>query len=126
MIELVHVGNVDRAFDERGLGARQDREGVIPLGDFYGGRLLDGLGMSTVNVYGAIIDDVVRLVIANGRIHVLLTVQRDAFLALGVIKDHAVVTAALRRAVGLEAADHFLLGQIARRHLVGVVDAAND
>src|SRR5262245_44468209 len=82
--------------------------------------------MLPVHLDRAVILDVLRLVMLDGGVHVVLAVQGDLFLALCVIEDQAVVAAPLGRAVGLEAADHFFLGKLARGHLLGVVDAADD
>src|SRR5262249_9472758 len=42
------------------------------------------------------------------------------------VEGQAVVAAAAGRAVRLHTADHLVAGQLARRHLLGVVDAADD
>src|SRR6478736_3141772 len=67
----------------------------------------------------------VHLVVANGGVHIVLTVDGDLFLAAGVIHRHLVVTTALI-SIGLEPAHDFLTRQLVRRHIVWIINVTND
>ena len=51
-------------------------------------------------------EHVLAQVVLDGRVHVVLAVDADQLVALGVVHDEFVVAAAALGAVGLDAADH--------------------
>ena len=91
---------------------------IISIRNLDRGIVLDRLNEVIIHSIG--------LVVLNGGIHVILTMNGDGFLILGVIHGNFIVTAAARRRIGLHAADHARSGQLERRHLVGVVNPSGD
>ena len=86
----------------------------------------DVLGVGSINLNRPVIMDCLPVVVLNGRIHVVLGVDANQFVALGIVHDHFVIAAATGGAVRLEAAHHILLGQRIGWHQFLVVDFAHD
>ncbi len=90
------------------------------------GVFIDSFCVSSIHGDRAIIVYGQRLVVFDGRCHVVLSVKGNHLLAFGVIERKFVVATTAQRAIGFDAGNHFLVGQFPGRHVVGVVSAADD
>src|SRR5262249_35443673 len=65
---------------------------IITFSNCDGRVFLDFLGVGTIHGYGAIIMDGLRIIMLDSRTHVILAMDGDLLLALGVIHRHFVIT----------------------------------
>src|SRR6266496_900652 len=88
----------------------------------------DAEGLVPANLLDAIAADLVGLVVLDLNVEVFLGVDVELLLALLVLEADLieVVQCAAHAAAGLDAALRLVLGQGIGRHLLGVVDAADD